>query len=412
LRIFARIAQQLHGRADRLLRHPNRLARRTAQLAILGLMASGLTDRGGGRSGGGLHGPQPRLFNHPSFLAGVRRYLQSPGVLRPWLGSMARRQVLRESVSARRRQLAQSDRLTFVWHVNGRIDQQTLRNLLIWQNHVLESSSAANGGGAVDIILKLPAQAGDEPRLFDLISAALVLARIRNLAIFWGDEGLEAAAPIYMSNAELARWSETRAVDDLRQMPRQVTEQVERSGTRGGVKLLLDGRKRVQDFFKAAMPGQFIVAVGLREGPDGAVDPDELSRWLSFLDTAAARHRRVGFVVLNRVAPSQWRAWPAHVRFARHQGLSMQDALCLAQVADGYAGVVDIFGLTANAAARPGVYVPLTDGDGSLLPRDGSAPASATDQIMLGSRNPAHIEAALERFVSALPRAAIGLLRG
>jgi len=408
--MFAKIAQHLQARADRLQRHPDRLARRTAQLVILGLMASGLTD--GGRPVGGAHGLQPRLLSHPSFLAGVRRYLQSPGLLRPWLGSMARRLVLRESVSARRRQLAQSDRLSFVWHVDGRIDQQTLRNLLIWQNHVLESSSASNDSDTVDIMLKLSASANDEPRLFELISAALMLERIRNLAIFWGDEGLEAAAPVYMSNVELACWFETRAADDLRQMPRPVTERVERSGTRGGVRLLPDGRKRVQDFFKAAMPGQVIVAVGLREGPDGAVDPDEFGRWLSLLDAAAARHRRVSFVVLNRVAPSQWRAWPAHLRFARHQGLSMQDALCLAQIADGYAGVLDIFGLTANAAARPGVYVPLTDGDGLFPPRDGSAQTSGAVQIMLSTRDPAHIEAALERVVSALPRATIGSLGG
>ena len=164
----------------------------------------------------------------------------------------------------------------------------------------------------------------------------------------------------------------------------------------------------MQDFFKAALPGQVIVAVGLREDDEGAVDPDDLRLWLSLLDDAAARRRNLAFVGLNRVAPSQWRGWPSHLRFARHQGLSMQDALCLAQTADGYAGVLDIFGLTANAAARPGVYVPLMDADGPLPPLDRPAGAPAPAQIMVGSRDRAAIAAALERFLSALPQPGVG----
>lgn len=36
---------------------------------------------------------------------------------------------------------------------------------------------------------------------------------------------------------------------------------------------------RAHDFFKAALPGQFIFAVGLREGDAGAVDPDLAIAW-------------------------------------------------------------------------------------------------------------------------------------
>jgi hypothetical protein len=304
----------------------------------------------------------------------------------------------------RKRQAAQSDQRTAVLCVNGRIDQVALRNLLIWQNHLLDPRSVASDGCPVDIMLALTQPAADEPRLFDLISVALMLERIRNFAVFWDDKSLAAAMPMLMSDAERARWSETMQAHDLRRLPPEIIGQVEQNGTCGGVKQLLDSRKRVQDFFKAALPGQVIIAVGLREDDEGAVDPDDLRLWRSLLDDAAARRPNLAFVVLNRVAPSQWRGWPSHVRFARHQGLSVQDVLCLAQAVEGYAGVLDIFGLTANAAGRPGVYIPLMDSDRPRPPLDRPAGAPAPAQIMVGSRDRAAIAAALERFVSALPQ--------
>ena len=82
--------------------------------------------------------------------------------------------------------------------------------------------------------------------------------------------------------------------------------------------------------------------------------------------------------------------------------LALQDAICLAQIADGYLGVLDLFGLAAHSADRPGVYVPLEDGD---LPRaKRCAESSIVSQIMVGRPDPADIEAALEKFFAVLPQ--------
>ena len=406
--MLSTVARRIRARAEGLKRHPNVLVRRSAQAVLLGLLAVRVGRGGVARSPEAAGGPPGELIGDPSFVAGVRDYLMERGLLRPWLGLVGRLLVLRELADARMYQLTHADHRTFVLRVDGAINQLGLRNLLIWQNHVLHCRPGAGDDPPFDIMLMLSSPTSDEPRLFEVISAALMLERIRNVTVFWDDKSLEAAMPMFMSRAERARWSQTRQAHDLLQLSPEIIDRVEQNGTSGGVKLLPDGRKRVQDFFKAALPGQVIIAVGLREDDDGTVDPDDLGLWLPLLDAAAARHSNVAFVVLNRVAPSQWQAWPSHVRFARHQGLSMQDALCLAQIADGYAGVLDIFGLTANAAARPGVYVLLTDGDRQRPLSDKSAGAPTVGQIMVGSRDRAAIATAMERFISTLPQTSVG----
>jgi hypothetical protein len=395
-----RLVQRLQDQAEQWTEHRRWPIRRVAQLALLGLPLL----RGSDHQADTSRQQQLRLAERIAASRRVQSYLYGRAPVQSWLALVARVLALRMSANARKGQLAQSDQRSVVLCVNGGIDQVVLRNLLIWQNHLIDPRSTVGDGSQVDIMLRLMPAAADEPRLFDLISVALMLERIRNLSVSWDDRSLAAAVPVVMSDAERGRWHKAGQAHDLRRLPPEIIGQVEQNRTRGGVKLLQDGRKRVQDFFKAALPGQVIIAVGLREDDEGAADADDLRLWLSLLDAAAGRRPNLAFVVLNRVAPSQWRTWPSHVRFARHQGLSMQDALCLAQTADGYAGVLDVFGLTANAAARPGVYVTLMDGDGQGPRLDQSAGASALAQIMVGSRDRAAIAAALERFLSALPQ--------
>jgi hypothetical protein len=99
------------------------------------------------------------------------------------------------------------------------------------------------------------------------------------------------------------------------------------------------------------------------ESADGDIERGELDRWLRWIADQHARDQRLGFVILNRVAPSQCSTLPDYVRVARWQGLSLQDTVCLAQIADTYVGVLDILGLTALSAGRPGVYLPMNAED-------------------------------------------------
>lgn len=305
--------------------------------------------------------------------------------------------MLRLSVYAKTRERATSQDRNFALRLHGPIDQIALRNLLISQNHILPSSAPHE----VDIALVLAGGSGSDARLLDLFSIALMLERVRSVSVFWDEQTAVRTTSLVMSERELRRWHVSEQTCDLGRMPRDIIQTVALRGSCGGVKLLQHGRRYANDFLKLALPGRFIVAVGLREGEDGTAESEDLELWLDWIDRLRVRYPQAAFVVLNRLAPSQWRQWPTHLRFARHQGLSLQDSVCLAQIADGYVGVLDVFGLAAHSAGRPGIYVPLEE-------RDPSWPESAGDnskasQIMVGSRRHADIAAAIGTFGGFAP---------
>jgi hypothetical protein len=388
--------------ADPWLRHPNWMVRRVAQVAVVGVALVWLALPSGRTAESGAPARSDPLADELASSPRVREFLHGTAIGMPVVGHICRLLVLRLSVYAKTREHALSEGRNFTLRLDGPIDQRALRNLLIWQNHVLSSYLRRDDNLQVDISLLLASRPDGEARLFDLFSAALMLERVRSFAVFWDEKAAAGAGPILMSERELLLPRDAGRASDLGNMPSDVTRQVELVGTRGGVKLLQHGRKLANDFLKLALPGRFIVAVALRERDDGTGEPDELELWLSLIHMLHARHPRAGFVVLNCLAPSQWQEWPAHMRFARHQGLTLQDAICLAQIADGFVGVLDIFGLAAHSACRPGVYVPLEDGDPRHAERFAGDPK--TPQIMVGSRDRADIETALENFLAALPQ--------
>jgi hypothetical protein len=304
--------------------------------------------------------------------------------------------VLRLSVAAKLRERASANDRNFALRLSGPIDQRSLRNLLVWQNQVLPSYLQRNDDPQVDVAVVLTDRPVNEPRLFDLLSIALMLERLRSVAVFWDEETALAETSMLLSERELVRWRAAEPVNDLGAMPADIVGQVERHGSDGGIKLLPHGRKYANDFLKLALPGRFIIAVALREREDGTVEADELEFWLSLIERLSARYPRAAFVMLNRLAPSQWREWPVHLRFARHQGLNLQDAICLAQIADGYLGVLDLFGLAAHSAGRPGVYVPLEERPKKAIAEE-TASAQAT-QVIVGSSDRADIATAVGNF--------------
>src|SRR5215831_624984 len=380
--MFRSLVLSSYAVAEHRLEHPNWLVRRGAQAAVLALATVALALPRADDGSVAARDPSVALVRQLSASAALRQAVQVGGRVKRKLSYVFRALLMQLSVAAEARERKHSGDRTRALRVAGPIDQRALRNLLIWQNHVLPSQSLQERDRSTDVVLVLANSRESESRLFDLLSIALMLERLRNVAVTWEEEGATVG----------------KTATDLGQVPRNVIDQVEARGTRGGIKLLSDGRKRANDFFKLAWPGRRIIAVGLRERQDGTAEPDQLELWLNLLELLARGRADLAFVVLNRLAPSQWREWPAHVRFARHQGLTLQDAVCLAQVADGYVGVLDVFGLAAHSAARPGVYVPLDQGS---LPSTGASPANATgEQIMVGSRDRACIESAVDAFVA------------
>jgi hypothetical protein len=395
-----RISQWLQARARRRVEHPNWLIRRGSQLAVLGSLATRIARRGLGEPLDEEGEKQERFIEGFAISPSLREYVQARRPLRHWLGGLARTLLMLQAADARLRELARSQQSTFELKIEGRFDQRVLRNLLIWHNHVITPSGDDRTGYAIDIAFVLVNASGDESRLFELISVTFMLERIRNISVFWGEKSVDLAVPTLSTKAAPDAGSVRGPAWDLRSTPVDLVEYISRRGTAGGIKVVQDARKRAQDFFKAALPRQVVIAVSLKEDPDGTVDAVELAWLLRFLDTVVERHPRLAFVILNRLAPSRWRPWPAHIRFARHQGLSLQDAISIAQFADGYVGVLDLFGLAANAAARPGVYVPLDEAE--LLGTGYSAAIVKDRQVMLASCDRARIESALASFLDDL----------
>jgi hypothetical protein len=388
--------------AEPWVRHPNWLIRRAAQVAALGVATVWLALPNAKKPDASAVEESDELLRKLLSSQPLREFLHGPAIAKPVVGHLCRILVLRLSVAGKMRERANSHERQFALRLAGPINQKVLRNLLIWQNHVLPSYLRDDDENQADLMVVLASGSGDEPRVFDLFSVVLVLARLRSFAVFWEEEAAIDPLSVLMSQRELTRWRAMEPASDLEKMPPDVIRQVEVYGTKGGVKLLPTGRKYANDFLKSALPGRFIIAVALRERDDGTLDREELELWLSLIDRLHSRQSRAAFVVLNCLAPSQQREWPAHIRFARHQGLTLQDAICLAQIADGYLGVLDIFGLAAHSAGRPGVYVPLEDTDLGRAER--CSENSQDRRIMVGSRNRADIEMAVETFFAGLQR--------
>jgi hypothetical protein len=378
--------------AEPWIRHPNCMVRHPAQVVVLAIatiwLALARNEKAKPDASEQIDELACEFWSSPR----LREFLNGPAIGKPIVGRICRILVLWLSIAAKLRERASTNDRNFALRLRGPIDQRSLRNLLIWQNHVLPSYLRQDDNLKVDVALILAGRSANEARLFDLLSIALMLERLRSVAVFWDEQSAVAETSILMSERELGRWRAAEPANDLDMMPRDIIGQVELHGSHGGIKLLPHGRKYANDFLKLALPGRFIVAVGLHEREDGTIEPGELDFWLALIESLCTRYPRAAFVMLNPLSPSQWREWPAQLRFARHQGLNLQDAICLAQIADGYLGVLDLFGLAAHSAGRPGVYVPLED------PPPTERGAANNAQIIVASRNRADIETAVKSF--------------
>ena len=125
--------------AEPWLRHSNWMVRRVAQVAVVGIAVVWLALPGAKKSEFGA-GDQDdelarRLWASPRFL----EFLNGPALAKPIVGPLCRVLVLRLSVHAQVRERASTEERNFLLRLSGPLDQEALRNLLIWQNHVLPS---------------------------------------------------------------------------------------------------------------------------------------------------------------------------------------------------------------------------------------------------------------------------------
>ena len=182
------------------LEHPNWMVRRSAQATVLWVASVWLALRRVDVAEGDPPDPSDELVQQLSASTGLRDFLHwtqhRQAFRRPPLPRLA---VVAFGRMPRRASARHSDERNFALRLTGPIDQKALRNLLIWQNHVLPSYLRPDDDRQVDVALMLTDRSDNEARLFDLISVVLMLERVRNFVVFWDEETSADVASILMS---------------------------------------------------------------------------------------------------------------------------------------------------------------------------------------------------------------------
>jgi hypothetical protein len=382
------LIDRLYAGAEKRIIHPSWIVRRAAQAVVMMIC----TIRYGARRfspAGATRTKDQDLVDFLSSSERLRNYIFGPGFFRPTIGLLARALLARISFSDIADDRMRSDHSTFALRINGAIDQLAIRNLLIWQNQILTKYRGNADRRPIDVMLILRDDR-EEPRLFDFMSVTLMLPQLRNISVFCGDASADAAAPLLLSKPELAHWRGASQAEDILSLP-SIS-----GGIGGGLKLLADGRRRSNDFFKIALPHHVVIAVSLRELDDGRIDQSDLTQWIKRFADWRRQDETLAVVILNNIAPSQHGDWPSYVLIARDSGFSLPDMLGLVQFADAYCGVLDIFGLAAYSGKRPGIYIPLLAADRQFL--DILPPEEVAGQIIAKSADDPSVDEAVVKF--------------
>lgn len=388
--MISQLINRLYVGADKKTSHPNWMLRRAAQATVVAIGALQF----GARKLAPAGTDQSKDRDLVEFLSSserLRSYIFGSGLLRPSIGLLSRVLLARTAFADMARERTQSDYRTFAIRIDGPIDQRAIRNLLIWHNQILAKYRAKGDLRPIDVMLVL-GRDREESRLFDFMAIALMLERLRNITVFWCHASADSAAPLLLSELELARWGGVRQAENLLLLP------LSSGGRSGGLKLLSHGRRRSNDFFKIALPHRVVIAVSLLETSAGRIDQSDLTKWLERFAEWRARDEDLAVVILNSIAPSQRDKWPSEVLIARDSGFSLQETVSLAQIADAYCGVLDVFGMAAHAAGRPGIYIPFDAADQLLIDeKQEEAPA----QIISQGADDASVEDAISKFFAA-----------
>src|SRR5262245_8597829 len=206
------------------IQHRNWIVRRIAEITALGVAMIWLALPGSKKAEGDSWG-NDELARQLSSSPQLREFLHGRAIANPFIGPLCRALIRRLSFHAKIHKPASCDGRNFVLQLEGPIDQRVLRNLRLWQKHVLPSYLRGDKS-EVHIALVLRRRSDGEARLFDLFSAVLVLERLRSLAVFWDREAAAPVAPILMSERELLPQRAERD-SDLGNMPWDIARQVE-----------------------------------------------------------------------------------------------------------------------------------------------------------------------------------------
>ena len=243
------------------------------------------------------------------------------------------------------REQALADRPDVTTTLSGPAAMNVLTSLTVWQCELLQDPRTPRLPRRMHVHLSARGNVEKMP-LDRLMSLVCVSDVFDDFSILW--EGTDSPGTVPAARA----LDHTVSVDrsDLIGLGPEALQRV--FGPR------FDPRRAVHGYLKAAHPGKLIVAVSLPEDADGFCDA-ALSAWVPHLQRFQQEMPGTSLCLLNRTVQGAGAvAQPLHgVACVRGLGLGLADALALAQLADVYLGGLDLFGLAAMAAERPGVYL-------------------------------------------------------
>jgi hypothetical protein len=218
----------------------------------------------------------------------------------------------------------------FGTRIEGRVSQETLRDFVVWQGQLLGLTHDDDAVRRIGCHVFVP-PVDEEVRLDPVFSLLCASRTFLDFSVIWetSPEALErigVAPPVAQLPSTFATLAEARRV--------------------------------MTQYVKISHPRAFVVALSLPEDEDSFCDR-ALAQWLP--DLAAFRLQRPGiaFCLLNRTTLGQrpGEAFLAEVAPIRGLGFGVQEGVALARIADAFVGVLDVFGLAALGARRPGIYL-------------------------------------------------------
>jgi len=267
------------------------------------------------------------------------------------------------------------DGMNFVARLPGPLGQAELRNFVLWQDRMNRNQKLPPGFrfNAV-VIIDDP----DEVQADRLFSATCLSDTVSGLSLFWDEAEADRAfrVPMGLTVRESQRWQDGEGVFDLSlelaphlvgrahgaeaSARRVALRYAMRNGVPRAFQPSLDPRRQVTNYIKIAHPRSYRLAVSLPEDEDGFADAS-LPVWLPRLQALTAAQEKVTVCLLNRFVHGAdgTSQWPRGIHAVRQAGLTEQDAVAFALEAEGFFGCLDIFGMAARGAGRPGIYIAL-----------------------------------------------------
>lgn len=246
-----------------------------------------------------------------------------------------------------------ADRVNFFATLGAPVNSQTLLNAALWQRAILATPPMAPKVHAT-----LRVSDAEQVQLDRLMSVLLMSDNLRTINVLFDETAARNARLTYVTVAEESRGWATNAYD------LNSSHAIEGNFQDVDWSVIFSNRtgfdRNVNNYLKIAHPGAFVVALALPETDDGFCDK-WLDAWREAIESFRSPVESISFVVLNAFSPGAFSFYEKRrstpFSFARSAGLSLAETVCLAQKADAFIGYMNIFGLAARAALRPGVYL-------------------------------------------------------